>query len=63
MIVGQARGQNAIDLLRKGGELIPCSETCFDVADGDFMVKSRQGGAKDGGGVALDEDQGGFFLC
>ena len=38
------------------------AESCFDVSEGDIAVEAGECGSEDGGGVALREDDIGFFV-
>ena len=61
MEIRQLSDHRAVDFLREGLVLVVGAQARFDMADGGFLIESREATGKGGGGVALNQDQVGFF--
>jgi hypothetical protein len=59
---GDPPGKDSVHFLGEGFMRIAGTESCLDMADGDFGVKGGQGAAEGGGGVALNEGDAGFLF-
>src|ERR1035441_3550884 len=59
---GDPAGKDSVHFLGEWFMRIAGTESCLDMADGDFGVEGGQGAAEGGRGVALNEDDVGFLF-